>query len=152
LTMDLKLGLLADFANKSADGKLNILGVFDRIWAQQFPAVHQEMKLVLRFAAHAAEIDEPKKIKIRLVTDVGAPILELEGEMRLHRPPDLPPGELISADQILALNGLPLPEAGRYEFVIMVNGEVKGTVPVTVAVRRAPPGPRETEETGDDSR
>jgi hypothetical protein len=140
--MDLKLGLLADFANKSADGKLNILGVFDRIWAQRFPALHPEMKLVLRFAVHPAEIGEAKKFKIRMVTDDGQSVFELDGEMRLNKPAQpLPVGEMIHVDQILALNGFPIPSAGRYEFVIMVNGEVKGTVPLTATVR--PPAPKE---------
>ncbi len=34
--MDAALALLADFANESTDGKLNILGVFDTIYAARY--------------------------------------------------------------------------------------------------------------------
>ena len=37
---------------------LGLLGVFDRIWSDRYPAVHPEMKLVLRFELHPAE-DRP---------------------------------------------------------------------------------------------
>jgi hypothetical protein len=34
--MDVALAVLADFANSSADGKLNILGIFDTVYAEQY--------------------------------------------------------------------------------------------------------------------
>src|SRR5919204_3250104 len=45
--MRLSLALLADYANVSHDGKLNIMGIFGQIHAPQFPAVHAQMHLVL---------------------------------------------------------------------------------------------------------
>ena len=134
--MNLTLGLLADFANKSADGKLNILGVFDRIFAEKYPAVHSEMKLVLRFELHPAEAGQTKKIQIQLRDDQGRQLMELAGEMNVGAPtPGFPPGEMIHVDQILGLNRFPIESAGRYEFVVLVNGEVKGSVPFTAAIR-----------------
>lgn len=97
--MDLTLALLADFANQSADGKLNILGAFNRIWSERFPAVHPEMKLVLRFAVHPAETGETKKIKIQLRTYDGQVKMELEGETKLGRSPQPLVGEMLTMDQ-----------------------------------------------------
>lgn len=140
--MELALALLADFANKSADGKLNILGAFNRIFAEKFPAVHTEMKLVLRFSVHPAETGETKKIKIQLRTDTGQVKMEIEGEMKLPRPPRIT-GEMLTSDQILGINGLQIEAAGRYEFVVFVNGEVKGSAPFTASARQPRKAPDE---------
>jgi len=133
--MNLMLGLLADFANRSADGKLNILGVFNRIWSERFPAVHPEMKLVLRFEIHPAELGQPKRMQIQLRDERGRQIFELLGEGTVGAQAQEPLGEMIQADQILGINRLPIEAAGRYIFVILINGEVKGEVPFTAAIR-----------------
>jgi hypothetical protein len=132
--MNLTLGLLADYANKSSDGKLNILGIFNRIWSENYPAIHPEMKLVLRFDVHPAETGQPKKFQIQLRNERGAVLFELAGEMTVPAPKE-PLGEMINVDQILGLTGFPLEAPGRYEFVILVNDDVKGTVPFTAALR-----------------
>jgi hypothetical protein len=135
--MELTLGLLADYANKTSDGKLNILGIFNRIWSAQFPAVHSEMKLVLRFEMHPAELGETKKIRIQLRNDTGRVLMELTGDLNVTPPGDLPPGEMVSVDQILGMNRLSIAAAGRYEFVVLVNGEVKGQVTFSAAQRQS---------------
>jgi len=141
--VELTLGLLADFANKSADGKLNILGVFNRIWSQKYPAVHAEMKLVLRFELHRAEAGQTKKFQIQLRNDQGRRLMEVAGEMNIPEPQlsQFPPGEMIQIDQILGLNRFPIPAPGRYEFVVLINGDAKGSVAFTAAVRQ-PATPR----------
>lgn len=134
--MNLTLGLLADFANKSAEGKLNVLGAFNLIWAERYPAVHPEMKLVLRFEMHPAEVGQTKKVQIQLRDERGRQLLELAGDLGISPPSqDQPRGEMIHVDSILGLNNFPIEAAGRYEFVILINGEVKGVVPFTAAVR-----------------
>jgi len=135
--MELTLGLLADFANKSAERKLNILGVFDRIWSDRYPAVHPEMKLVLRFELHPAELDQTKKIQIQLRDDEGRQLFELAGDAVVSRSGGAPLGEMVHMDQILGINGMRIERAGRYEFVVLVNGEVKGQVPPAARSSRA---------------
>ncbi len=128
--MNVSLALLADYANSSADGKLNILGIFDTITAPSYPAVHPEMKLVVRFQMHPAESGQTKKVQIQLRTDQGRKLLELGGDMTIETRDDVASaGQMVSADQILSLNGLTLEAPGSYEFVILVNGDVKATVP-----------------------
>ena len=47
--MHVKVALLADYSNVSREGKLNILGIFDTIYAPTFPTTHPHMQLVIRF-------------------------------------------------------------------------------------------------------
>jgi len=134
--MNARLALLADFANQSADGKLNILGAFDTIYAVKFPAVHPEMKLVVRFEIHPAEADEPRRLEIQFRNADGQKIFGLQGTMKFQgRPEGTPVGEMLSANHILGINALELKEPGRYEFVVLVNGEIKASVPLKAVVR-----------------
>jgi hypothetical protein len=135
--MDVTLAVLADFANSSADGKLNILGIFDTVYAEEYPAVHPEMKLVARFRIHPAEIGQKKHIEIQLRTDQGIRLFQFTVEMDLVEPKEgrFPAGEMITTDSILGINGLRINAAGTYEFVILVGGEVKASVPLKAVVR-----------------
>jgi hypothetical protein len=52
----LTAALLADYANITADGKLNIMGVFGRMAATRIPATHPSLYLVARFEARVTEV------------------------------------------------------------------------------------------------
>jgi len=52
-----------------------------------------------------------------------------------RRPEGTPAGEMLSTNTILGINALELKEPGRYEFVVLVNGEIKASVPLRVVVR-----------------
>ncbi len=135
--MDVSLAVLADFANSSADGKLNILGIFDTVYAVQYPAAHPEMKLVVRFRLHPAEIGQTKHVEIHLLTERGDRVFRFTVEIALEpkEGQQAPVGEMITTDSILGINGLRIDAPGTYEFVIMVNGEVKASVPLKAVVR-----------------
>ncbi|MBI4715134.1 MAG: hypothetical protein HY760_04230 [Nitrospirae bacterium] len=128
--MKVTLGLLAEYANVTSDGKLNILGIFDGIDAHNFPVVHRHLVLIMRVEAERVEIESPKKIEVRLIDEDGASLLSISGEIKFIEPP---PGVMIlSANNLLNFNDLGFAKAGNYEFKILVNGEVKGSVPLKV--------------------
>jgi hypothetical protein len=126
--MQVKLALLADYANVTAEGKLNILGIFDRINVETLPAVHPQMHLVLRLEAHAAERERPQSIEIRLHDPDGQTVFEVRGDMVPHGPPNRP----IATNQILTLNNLQLMKVGGYTFVVFVNNDLKTEIPLGV--------------------
>ena len=63
--MDVDLAVIADAANVSQEGKLNILGVFDTIWARVFPFRHASMVFVLRVRADFTE-QGAHRLEVRL--------------------------------------------------------------------------------------
>ena len=135
--MQVKLAVLADYANVTADGKLNILGIFDRINLGQLPAVHPQMHLVLRLEAQQAERDRPHKIEIRLHDPQGATIFEVNGDIVPHGDGAQP----ISANQILTLNNLQLEKVGAYSFAIFVDNDLKSELPLHVTFVSMQPAP-----------
>jgi hypothetical protein len=134
--VQVKLALLADYANVTAEGKLNILGIFDRIGVGQVPAMHPQMHLILRLEAHPAERGRAHKIEIRLHDPDGKTVFDVHGDFV----PQGPTGETIATNQILTLNNLQLVKAGGYMFIVFVNNDLKAEVPLHVEVG-APPVP-----------
>jgi hypothetical protein len=126
--MQVNLAVLADYANVTGDGKLNILGIFDRINLVQIPAMHPQMHLVLRLEAHPAELDRSHNVEIRLHDPEGTTIFEVKGEIT----PRGEPGRPVSTNQILTLNNLQLEKVGDYVFVVLINNDVKTEIPLAV--------------------
>jgi hypothetical protein len=127
--MQVKLALLADYANVTAEGKLNILGIFDRITVQELPVVHPQMHLILRLEAHAAERSRTYNVEIRLHDPDGDTVFEVKGEMAPHGGPGTS-----ATNQILTLNNLQLNKAGGYMFVVFVNNDLKSEIPLGVEI------------------
>lgn len=119
--MDIDLALLADAATVDAGGKLNILGVFDRISAGEFPAQHGRLCLVLRFSAGIAEAG-PHDVLITLRGPEGHEVFRLDGEMKLSPGPGAA-GEGIHVPQVLNLDGIIFERPGRYSFDVGIDGE-----------------------------
>lgn len=127
--MEIDLALLADAATIDASGKLNILGIFDRIGVAQFPAQHGRVTLVLRFTAGTSEVG-PHEVHIRMSDPSGAEVLSLSGEMQLGGGPSARDG--IRVPHILNLDGLIFTVPGMYSFDVKVDGEHHVSLPLSV--------------------
>jgi len=130
--MEVTLAVLADYANVSREGKLNILGIFDIIYAQNFPASHPQMQLVLRFEADIVEAGKTKKVEIQLMDADGKTPFVLSGELTVGQGR---PGEPVRSDHILTINNMKFENPGDYVFNILVNEELKARVPLKVIKR-----------------
>lgn len=128
--MDVNLAVLADYANVSQDGKLNILGVFQEVNPVGFPAAVAQMFLVISFEASAAEFETQKDVRVALLEADGTEVMGLEGQVVVQRPAR--PGSRAYINQILNLQGLTFQKSGDYAFHILVNGEEKRAVPLRV--------------------
>lgn len=127
--MRVTLAVLADYANVSREGKLNILGIFDIIHAKAFPCVHNQMQLVMRFEADIAERGRQKSIEVQLIDEDGKQIMRLEGQMKIG---EIKPGELFTANQVLTLQNLLFEKPGTYRFDIFIDNQPQREVPLKV--------------------
>ena len=127
--MEIRLGLLADAATKSG-GKLNLLGVFDRISASSFPVQHRRLALILRLEFHASEAGQTKEIEIVFMNADGKSLTGRKGQFVVGDLSDFAGEIRVQDDQIIEIENLPLPSAGNYEFQILVGGEPRFTIPL----------------------
>ena len=116
--MKIPVALLADEANISQEGKLNVLGAFDRISAPRFPVLHPRMVFVFRLHAEYADAGEVFPTRVRLMDEDGGTLFDAAGELVA---PPLAPGEFITANQIFSLVGVRFPRPGHYKFVLNVG-------------------------------
>jgi hypothetical protein len=130
--------VVADYALVDQSGKLSVLGIFQHIWVQQFPAMHPRLHLVLRLKGKRTEVGE-HAVQIRLVDEQGNESLGGSGNVTFAEPPA---GIIeIEAGAILVFD-VPFPHPGTYRFEITIDGEEKAAVPVTVSqLPASAPGP-----------
>jgi Family of unknown function (DUF6941) len=131
--MKIDLAVVCDYALIDQYGKLSVLGIFQHIWVQEFPAVHPRLHLVLRLKGKRTEIGQ-HALAIRLVDDADTEVLSGGGAVAFNEPAagviDIEAGTVLVFD-------VPFEREGRYRFEISVDGTLDTTVPVTVS--RAPP-------------
>jgi len=128
--MEVDLALLADAATIDGSGKLNILGIFDRLGTGAFPTRHPRMALVLRFSAGVHEVGK-HQIGIVLKAPDGGEVVRIDGEMNLAAGPGhVASGVLVP--HVLNLDGLVFPAPGHYAFDVIVDGAHHVSIPLTV--------------------
>jgi len=109
------MAFVADEANISQEGKLNVLGVFDRIAAPTFPTIHPRMVFVFRLEAGYGDGGVSIPVRVRLVDEDGGVLFEAGGEIVS---PEVEPGEFASAHQLFSLVGVKFERPGVYKFVV----------------------------------
>jgi hypothetical protein len=120
---------VADYALIDQHGKLSVLGVFEHVWAGQFPTEHRRAHLVVRVRGRRTEIGT-HLLRIRFVRDRGEVLLQGEGTVRFGEPPA--GVQHVEATAVLVFD-LPLPAAGRYAFEIALDGGGELRIPLTAA-------------------
>lgn len=137
LKLEIDLALTADAATIDATGKLNLLGVFDRIAVNRFPARHARLCLVVRFLGWAGDAGK-HQLRIRLTDPKNEELMSLDGELAVA------PGREslesgIRVPHVLNLDGLVFKEAGVHNFEIIVDGKHQASLPLTVLGRGPEP-------------
>lgn len=135
--MNLDFAFVADAATVQPGGKINVLGVFDRIRVPEFPTRHARIALVMRLATSAPDAGEHAAV-IRLMGPDGEKVLSLDGNLKVGPASD--PDTVTRIPHILNLDRVVFKTPGRYVFEIEIDGEMAGTVPLVMEERRAPGG------------
>ena len=124
--------LVADAANISREGKLNVLGIFNRINSRQFPALHPQMYIIAELIASPAEYDTEREINIKIL-DSDAQIQVVDWKRKIKVPHPSAVGEFSpSIRQILELKGVVFPKPDIYQVSILVDNDEKASTKLYV--------------------
>jgi len=126
--MNIEAFLLCDAATEQ-QGKLNVLGAFDTIYAKQLPATHPACAIALRIRFEMSEGgDHPVKI---LVIDQDAkpagPKLEGNVSVRIVEGMDS-----VVTNLILNIQGLHFEKYGQYRIDLTVDNQKTADLPFNV--------------------
>lgn len=132
-----QLALIADSANISVEGKLNILGEFDTLYAEAVPVRHPTLWFVAKLLLDSRDVGE-RRFMLRLVDEDGNTVLP-PLIMGVTIPPPGPEaaGERKSLPIVLMVSDATLPRFGAYVFELRVDGEVLAEVPLHVRLLQA---------------
>lgn len=128
--MEVTLAVLADYANVTKEGKLNVMGLFTHINARVLPYLHPQMILVWEAEAGPAEWETRKDVEIKLLDEAANQILSVRG------PLEVPRGELgrpVRINSLMSFNNVKFDAEGDYVFSILIGGETKRDVSFRVS-------------------
>ena len=126
--MDVQVAVLCDAAT-DYHGKLNVLGTFDTIVTQQFPAVHPQCSIALRMVFSRIE-EGSHKVKINFVDEDGRfimPSIDLPADVSF--PPD---GSFLARNFVLNIQHLKFDKPGAYAIDVAVDGRHETSIPLQV--------------------
>jgi hypothetical protein len=134
--MDAKLAVLADAANLTREGKLNILGEFNVIFAARVPTTWPLMFLVLKLETTPGE-GALHRLRIRVIDQDGTVVApEVLGDANFGE--RFLPGLPLTGVLIFEIRSAQFRTYGTYEFEVYVNDRVLTKVPLHVVSRQGP--------------
>jgi hypothetical protein len=126
--MNVQIAVLCDAATDYG-GKLNMLGTFDTVLAQQMPAVHPQCSVALRMVFEKIE-EGSHKVKMNFVDDDGKfimPSIEMPFDVAL--PTD---ASFLARNFIINIQQLKFDRAGQYAIDIAIDGRHETSIPLQV--------------------
>ena len=121
--MNIQVAVLCDAATDD-NGKLNLLGAFDTIYAPQLPAVHPQCAVALRVTFMSGDEGE-RKLKLNFVNADGRAIMPaIEIPVAVALPDD---AHFVTRNFIVNIQQLKFAEAGLYSVDVRLDDESRAT-------------------------
>ena len=135
--MEVSILLLADYANVEQGGKINVMGIFDRITASQYPVRHPSMYLVAKLNPELGETGQERQVTIKLIDEDGADVaVLLQQTVTVQKGHE---GQRPEFRFIMEMRDVVFPRPGTYLFVVLVDQDHKKDVPLQLVQGQAPP-------------
>lgn len=129
--VEVKFLVVADAANVAEGGKLNVLGVFQEIYANIFPARHPELTLAVQFSISPAEYGQTRKFTVKLLDeDATSELVNWSQDMQL------PSGAALLGARhnlLLKLRDILFEKPGVFQFSVLVDNDEKGHLELLVS-------------------
>lgn len=119
--------VLCETAESRDDGRVDLQGIFQQLFAPGFPAQQDRMTLALALE-WAPEEEGRFPFRIDLVDPGGSPAFTINGHTDVAR---IAPGEAPAQTRLLMpLDDVVFPRAGTYEFELHAGGEQRRVAPL----------------------
>ena len=135
--MNIQVALLCDAATDD-NGKLNLLGAFDTIFARELPAIHPQCAVALRVTFFNGD-EGKRQLKLNLVDADGRSIMPpIEIPVEVTLPEDMHFG---TRNFIINIQQLKFAEPGLYSVDVTLDGQSQASIPLLVKHVAPPPPP-----------
>jgi hypothetical protein len=126
--MNIQVAVLCDAATED-NGKLNLLGAFDTIFAPQLPAVHPQCAVALRVTFMSGDEGE-HKLKLNFVNADGKSIMPpIEIPVAVSLPDD---AHFLTRNFIVNIQQLKFAEEGLYSVDVRLDDKSHAAIPLQI--------------------
>lgn len=126
--MTIQVAVLCDAAT-DYNGKLNVLGTFDTIYAPEFPSHHPQCSVAMRLAFDRIE-EGPHHLIINFVDEDGQPIMRgTDVPLEVVFPPD---ATFISRNFVVNIQQLKFDKPGLYSVDVIFDDHRLCSIPLAV--------------------
>jgi len=126
--MNIQVAVLCDAATDD-NGKLNLLGAFDTIFAPQLPAVHAQCTVALRVTFVSGD-EGNRKLRLNFVNADGKSIMPpIDIPVAVTFPDD---AHFATRNFIVNIQGLKFPEIGVYSVDVRLDDKPRASIPLWV--------------------
>lgn len=133
--MKVEIFALCDFAQTEPTGKLNILGVFDHLYAREVPYKRTIFAVAARIRFDLTE-EGPKTIALAFIDSDGKPVLPV---MRAQFPLKVQPTESnATLNYVMVIPQIQFARFGDYQIDLSIDDKIEATLPLYVRQRPAP--------------
>ena len=134
------LFLVADYANITGEGKLNVMGIFNSISSFNFPARHSSMYLIAKLSPELGEYGQKRSFTILLMDADANHVVEVSGEFDIPKGQD---GKKPEVNIMFEMKDVVFTKPGRYVFVLLVDKDHKDEITLHVNQIEPPKLPKE---------
>jgi hypothetical protein len=132
--MNIQVAVLCDAATED-NGKLNLLGSFDTIYAPQLPAVHPQCAVALRVTFMSGD-EGARQLKLNFVNADGRAIMPpVEIPVAVALPDEV---HFLTRNFIVNIQQLKFSEAGLYSVDVRLDEKSHGSIPLSVRLVERP--------------
>jgi hypothetical protein len=128
--MHLQYVVLCDLVILANDGKPSLIGIMNDLQVASVPVSVPRLAFAARILFTADETGRPHHVEVRITDPEGTEIGRPGGEISL--PPAPAAVDSIAVDLPLQFDLLELPSAGRYTFLLHVDGNPIGAAQLNV--------------------
>lgn len=121
---------LCDQVVLGVDGKPSLIGIFNDIQVEQLPVRIPRASFAARIHFTAEEAGRKHTVELAISDPSGTEIARPGGDVDLPHPP--PGMETVAVDLPLQFDGFELTSAGRYTFLLHVDGAPTAAVQLSV--------------------
>ena len=134
--MQLEVFVLADAAT-DGQGKLSILGIFDKLYVEGVPVVHPLCAIAIRMRFYNTEAPD-HEVQLNILDDKGRAIApQMNGKVNIVFPAD---GSSVGVNMVLNIPGLNIQRVAQHTVRLDLDGKKLATLPLYVQRIGAPEG------------
>ncbi len=130
LPMNIQVAVLCDAATNDNE-KLNLLGAFDTIYAQQLPAIHPQCSVALRLTFTPGD-EGHHQVTLNFVNADGRAIMPpMDLPVAVTLPDD---AHFLTRNFIINIQQLKFNEPGMFSLDVLLDGRSQASIPLLVKI------------------